>query len=322
SHSFAAPLATAHGRIAAAESFIIRVDTSDGRLGFGEVVRLPGFGGSEVQVLKTFCQALAGKGPRGRLESRDLPPELQFACGAALAMIDGRLPRSGKWPLARLLPAGPHALYEAGRRIRQGSRCFKYKLIGIPDATEMEIIGMLFEILRSVGGRIRFDANGSLPEPGAADFLLALSREGRRALDYVEQPYPAGREDEMRLLMRETGVPVALDESILGPENLARWMDWQGPLVVKPSLLGNPVSLARLLDGRMFRTVLSSAFEGPVGLWGCMLAIGERRPEPLGFGVGVWGEGDAWGAFTSGASIESGAVTAPDMEEVWHSLLF
>ncbi len=316
--AFAAPLSTAYGRIAGAKSLLLRLAAPDGRAGYGEAVCMDWFGGTATQTLMEARFRLEGDHSRAEILDPFLPPEIGFAASSALAMLEGVEPRTGKRPLARLLPAGPHALYEAGRRMKLGARCFKYKLRGAPDRTELEVLGMLFETLRSVGGRLRLDANGSLPEAGAEDLLLTLAKEGGRALDYVEQPFPPGREDAMRRLMQVTGVPVALDESAIGPENLSRWIDWQGPLVVKPALCGSPLRLAERLDQRLFRTVLSSAFEGPIGLFGVMLAVGERRVEAMGLGVGVWPEGDAWGRCTEGSSIDAVCHTKIDMEGIWN----
>jgi O-succinylbenzoate synthase len=318
SRAFATPLATAYGRIAGSKSLLLRLTAPDGRAGYGEAVCMDWFGGTKAKILTEARYRLEGDHSRAEILDPFLPPEIAFATSSALAMLEGVEPRPGKRPLARLLPSGPQALYEAGRRIKLGARCFKYKLRGAPDRTELGLLGMLFKTLRSVGGRLRLDANGSLPQEGAEDLLLALSKEAGRALDYVEQPFPVGEEDAMRRLMQVTGVPVALDESAIGPENLSRWIDWQGPLVVKPALCGSPSRLAERLDKRLFRSVLSSAFEGPIGLFGVMLAVGERRVEAMGLGVGVWPEGDPWGRCTEGSSIDALCRAKIDMEGIWN----
>jgi len=236
-------------------------------------------------------------------------------------MIGGLLPRRGRWPLARLLPEGSGALFEASRLIRSGCRCFKYKIAGFPEEGERNIIEMLFETLRASGGRLRVDANESLAPDQALDLAAYLAKEGGEALDYLEQPLPRGREGTMLDIMRKSGAEVALDESVAGMKSLREWLFWPGPLVVKPALAGDPLEVAKLLDARGGRVILSSSMESPVGLRGCLMAIGARTPEPLGFGVGVWPEWDGWGEFTDGASIDSLCVTDEDVEAVWNGLM-
>ena len=318
-HSFARPLVTAHGHWAARQSIVIKLQSSDGRCGYGEMAPIKAFGSPDIITCQELCRNLGNKPKRSELLSMVIPDCARFAFGSAIAMIEGRLPRRGRWPLARLLPSGPRALFEASKRIHTGSRCFKYKLRGIPDSAEREIICMLFESLRNVGGRLRIDANGSMTSDGVNECLGWLSEMGCEALDFVEQPLPPGHEKEMLALMEKTGIKIALDESATGMDALNTWINWPGVLVIKPALAGDPLELLRLIDEREERTILSSAFESPVGLWGCLLSIG-RTPEPLGFGIDIWPEADAWGEFTGGSTMDSASITLEDMEAVWNSL--
>ncbi len=317
---FARPLLTAHGRWEQRRSIILRLSDGAGRRGYGEMAPVPGFPGPDIDACELICRSLGTSVPVEALCSTTLPPCAGFAFGSALSMLGGRLPRAGRWPLARLLPAGPGALYELGRGIREGCRCFKYKLCGMPDRTEMEIVEMLLESLLAAKGRLRVDANGGLPEDRAGQCLEWLRDAGGRALDYVEQPLPPGREERMLALMLESGVCVALDESVGGMESLQRWLDWPGALVVKPALAGDPLELAALLKQRQGRTVYSSALESPVGLWGALLAVGHDDPEPLGFCHGLWQEDDAWAQFTKGTFIDSRLPGLCDLDALWEAL--
>jgi o-succinylbenzoate synthase len=319
-HNFAGEFMTSHGSRAGRRGVIVRLSDSRGALGYGEMAPLQDFGGPDAGACMELCRSLGAKVPRSSLSDKALPGYARFAFGSAVAMLEGRSPRVGRWPLARLLPRGPDALFETGRRIRMGSRCFKYKLCGLPDADERQLVGMLFETLRNVGGRLRLDVNGGLSEADARECVRWLSVAGAKSLDYLEQPMPPGCEDAMLDLMRDTGVPVALDESVAGMEALKAWMDWPGPLVVKPALAGNPIELGQLLDKRPGRVILSSSLESPVGLWGGLMSMGLRTPEPLGYGVGVWPPADAWGALTDGSSLDTGSIIFEDMEAVWNGL--
>jgi|GEM_PF-64958 len=319
-HDFERPLFTAHGRWTSRRSIIVRLTDANGKKGYGEMAPVQGFAGPDVETCAAICAELGNCLQVKDLRSPSLPDCARFAFGSALAMLEGRLPRRGLWPLSRLLPPGPIALFETGKRTRTGCRCFKYKLNGIPDATEREIIEMLFESLHAARGKLRIDANESLPVEGMDEFTTWLTKAGGNTLDFLEQPFPVGMEAQMREIMALTGVPIALDESVTGMESISEWLDWPGPLVIKPALAGDPLVLLRLLDARKGRNIMSSALESPVGLWGCLLAIGEKTPEPLGFGTGLWPEGDAWAEFTDGASLDSSRIIPDDAEAVWNGL--
>jgi len=318
--NFARPMVTAHGTLTTRRTIIVRLDSEDGRRGYGEIAPISWFGCPSLEECAQICRGLGKHVGREELLSSDLPGVVRFAFGSAAAMLDGRNPKEGHWPLSRLLPRGPDALFVAGRRIRLGSRCFKYKLCGIPDDSEGEMLGILFDTLNAVGGKLRIDLNEALTTRKAEKCLRWLAKAGGKALDFVEQPMKRGKEDEMRIVAGRTGVQIALDESVAEAADLRAFSDWAGPLVIKPALVGNPDEVAAILGKRSGRTVFSSAFESPIGLWGCMLALGDRVPEPLGFGTGVWPEGDVWGVYTDGASLDPRRITRTDMEALWIGL--
>ena len=319
-HALVRPLVTAHGTMTVRRTIIVRLDSPEGRQGYGEIAPLSCFGSPELGDCAEICRNLGRTVSREALSSARFPPVVRFAFGSALSMLDGMNPKDGRWPIARLLPPGPDALFVASRRIRLGVRCFKYKLCGIPEAPEKEVLGMLFDTLRAAGGKLRIDLNEALTPKRAEKCVGWLSETGGKALDFVEQPMKRGRENEMRLLARKTGVPIALDESVTAAEDLEKFRDWPGPLVIKPALVGSPEETAAFLSRRAGRTVLSSALESPVGLWGCMLALGNRVPEPLGFGTSVWPDDDPWGMYTKGVSLDPRRVTRADMEALWIGL--
>lgn len=319
-HAFARPIVTAHGTMTKRRTILVRLDVDDGRRGYGEIAPISWFGCPALSECMEICRSLGRNVDRETLLSKDLPGVVRFAFGSALAMLEGRAPKEGHWPLARLLPTGPDALFVAGRRIRLGSRCFKYKLTGMPDAAETEMLGILFDTLNAVGGKLRIDLNEALAMRKAEKCLHLLAKLGGKALDFVEQPLARGKEEQMRVLAGRTGVQVALDESVSEAADLRTFSEWAGPLVIKPALVGNPDEVAAILGKRSGRTVFSSAFESPVGLWGCMLAMGGRVPEPLGFGTDIWPDGDSWGAYTDGVSIDPRRITRVDMEALWIGL--
>jgi O-succinylbenzoate synthase len=319
-HAFARPLVTAHGSWSVRNTIILRLDDGNGHHGYGEIAPIPSFGSPELSVCAEILRGIGRRMSRSDALSDKLPAEMRFAFGCAVAMMEGRLPKAGHWPLAKLLPRGPDALFVAGRAIRLGSRCFKYKLTGVPEEQEMEMLGILFDTLGAVGGKLRLDLNESLTPRKAEKCIRQFAKAGGKALDFVEQPLKRGMEDEMRVIAGRTGVPIALDESVADTKDLETFSQWAGPLVIKPALAGHPDETTSVLAKRTGRTIFSSALESPIGLWGCMLAMGNRVPEPLGFGTGVWPEGDAWGSYTGGVSLDPRRITFVDMDALWIGL--
>ncbi|MBN1404597.1 MAG: o-succinylbenzoate synthase [Opitutales bacterium] len=319
-HTFARPILNAYGRWDIRRSIIVRLEDASGKTGYGEIAPVPDFPGAGLDACANHCKELGSETTEAALRNRELPPSMGFAFGSALAMMKGLEPRGGSWPMAKLLPPGPAALFEMGKAVKAGCRTFKYKLNGVPDATEREIVEMLLESLQVSRGKLRIDANGSIAPHKSDECMEWLAKASGGALDFVEQPFPTGQEDAMLTLMEKHGVAVALDESVVTKGGLDTWKNWPGPLVVKPALAGDPLKLRGWIAARKGRTVLSSALEGPVGLWGCLLCIGDAAPEPLGFSTGVWAEGDAWGQYTAGVMLESYSIGFEDAEAVWNSL--
>lgn len=319
-HAFVRPITTAHGSWAIRNTIILRLDDGNGHHGYGEIAPIPWFGGPELAQCADILREIGRRINRDDALSDKLPAIMRFAFGCAVAMMEGRKPKEGHWPLARLLPRGPDALFVAGRAIRLGSRCFKYKLLGVPEEQEMEMLCILFDTLNTVGGKLRIDLNESLTPRKAEKCIKQLAKAGGKALDFVEQPLKRGHEDEMRVIAGRTGVAIALDESVADTKDLEAFCQWADPLVIKPAIAGHPDETTAILAKRTGRTVFSSALESPIGLWGCMLAMGNRVPEPLGFGTGVWPESDAWGAYTGGVSLDPRRITRVDMDALWIGL--
>jgi O-succinylbenzoate synthase len=274
------PLATARGTIRRKRGWLLRLEGTDGAVGWGEVAPLDG----ELAPLRAALAELgsaAGPGApwleRAALEERLMaggwPGSLAFALGAALAELDG-LPR-GRWlpapASAVLLPAGAAALTAlrqwraaAGPSGTQGPaplRCpptFKWKVAVVPDREERALLEQLLEVL-SVDGRLRLDANGGWDRPTAWQWAERLAAEPRLA--WLEQPLAPG--DHAGLCELADRVPVALDESLqVDPALAASWSGWQ---VRRPSQEGDPRPLLAALEAGRPRLMLSTAFETGIG---------------------------------------------------------
>jgi len=269
------PLRTARGTWSVREGFIIRVE-ENGFIGYGEVAPIPGFGTETVEAARVFLQELA-ENPFLEVPS-DLPC-CAFGLSSAHKAREALPPASTEalrdYKIAALLPAGRAALEVAKEKVGCGYEVFKWK-IGVESVEEE--LGVLRDLLPLLPehGKLRLDANGGLTGDQFEQWLAALS-SSQKQIEYLEQPLSVGEELVMAAHASGSAIPIALDESLNGP-NGAHWLkEWTGPLVVKPALMGDVDSLIQLLLPITERVILSSVFETQVGLENA-LTLADRLP--------------------------------------------
>ncbi len=295
-----APLRTAHGLWTVREGLLLRAESADGRVGYGEAAPIRGFGRETVEVDETLLQALGDTVDEAWLER--VPAEwgaLRQALGTALGSLPAGPARREHLPVAALLPAGVDALKRIEPLAEAGFRTFKWK-VGVGDVADE--IALLDDLLGRMpeGGKLRLDANGAWDRRIAERWL---ARCADYPIEHVEQPIAADDRKATDLLLGLAGdypTPIALDESLVGEGDLDRWLGagWPGVFVVKPSLFGDPVSALARLQAARARVVFSSALETAVGAQQALriafywagegdgdAAAGGARVRALGFGV-------------------------------------
>lgn len=296
------PLETAQGLIARKRGWLLRLQSPDGALGWGEAAPLDG----RLEPLAVAIAALGSAGSRHGLEAAltadSLPPSLAFAVGAALAELAG-LPQR-RWlaapASAQLLPAGPAAL-EVLARIGPApapAAVFKWKVAVLPDAVERQLLEQLLQRLPA-RAQLRLDANGGWDRPTAAAWAERLAAEPR--LQWLEQPLDPA--DQAGLEHLATQLPVALDEALQRrPELRQHWSGWQ---VRRPSQEGDPRPLLAALERGSPRLMLSTAFETGIGRrWvEHLAALQAEGPTPVAPGLAP-----EWQAPAELASREPGRV--------------
>lgn len=199
-------------------------------------------------------------------------------------------------PVAALLPAGRAVLTAIAPKAELGFRTFKWK-VGVGDlADELSLLDDVVAALPS-GAKLRLDANGAWDARQASRWL---ERAAERPIEFIEQPCfadvseGAARqqrvEDTLRGLAEDFPTPLALDESLVGANDIERWLaaDWRGVFVIKPALLGDPAPVLERLAAAKADVVFSSALETAVGARAALQAAFSWRvekPRALGFGV-------------------------------------
>lgn len=328
---FRAPVRTAHGVWSVREGLLIRAVTADGRVGYGEAAPIPGFGRETVDAAEVVLQTLGGEWTPER--AAGIPGEFGALRHALHAATEPSAPTGARehLPVAALLPAGRAVLERIDALAEAGFRTFKWKVGVLDAADEWAILDDLLARLPE-GARLRLDANGAWDRRGAERWL---SRCAERPVEYVEQPVAADlpqAEDWLHGLAEDYPTPIALDESLVGGDDLERWLGggWRGVYVLKPSLLANPAGAVASLAAAKAAVVFSSALETAVGARHALqLALawpGETdptgRPRVRALGFGVWPlfadprmDGPALAPFVRRRDVE-----ALNPEAVWTAL--
>jgi len=311
---FALPraLVTAQGALQERAGWLLRLQASDGRLGWGEAAPLEpaegwrgGAPGSCADTLEACRGTIAALGPslsRQQLEAAlpGLPGSLAFAIGAALAELEGLggeapggdlaagflaegwlaqgwLPAP---PSAWLLPAGASVLPALEEGLSSNAQTLKWKVAAGDDALERQLLEVVLERLPE-GARLRLDANGGWDRATAAAWADRLA--GEPQLEWLEQPLA---EDDLEgLEALAARLPVALDESLRRhPWLRQRWSGWQ---VRRPALEGDPRPLLAALAAGRAGWMVSTAFETGVGrrLVEHAAALQWRGPTPTAPGL-------------------------------------
>lgn len=247
--------------------------------------------GGHLQVLRRQLEPLDFAAGRQKLEHwlhhmACQHPCTAFALGSALWSLDqqrhhddsvaGPMPGGAggnpdaehPWPTVGVLPSGAAALTALERGLARGWRCWKWKIGALPVREEQPLLAALLAMLAPVDSVLRLDANGRLDAAGLFHWLEAATDP---RISWLEQPLAPTDPLLERLLCRPpvNGVQLALDESLTHldqVETLLRTPPISRPLlVIKPSQLGDPRRLARLLRAWPGRCVISSGFEGRLG---------------------------------------------------------
>ena len=280
-----APFVSATGSLERRELLLLRLEGSDGQVGFGEAAPLAGYDGVGIDDCARAledCRAVLSDSDGHDHEallarSARLAVLPQAIAAIDLALWDLAGKRAGE-PVWRLLgapdrardPAPVEANYtiaapdragaaaEAGAARERGFRMVKLKVGTGDDAGRVAAV-------RAAAGpemAIRLDANGTWSVPEARDALRALAPAG---IELCEEPV-AGIE-QIEELSALIDVPLAIDESAAAPGALDRRVC--DAVCLKISRCGG---ISGLIDaGRRTKAVgyqryLASTLDGPLGI--------------------------------------------------------
>jgi len=156
-------------------------------------------------------------------------------------------------------------------KLKQGYRCIKLKIGHHESASEMDLLKRLRARFSSKELMIRVDANGAYQQDSVYPVLEALAK---LEVHSIEQPIAAGQPLLMAELCRNSPLPIALDEELIGhcsSEERSKLLEQLKPayLVLKPSLHGGMMGCREWINLAAQQNIgwwMTSYLESSVGL--------------------------------------------------------
>ena len=308
---FKQPAGTSRGVYTTRKSWFVHL--SDGqREGVGECAPLPDLSCDArpdyAEVLDDFCQALCETGEID-YEAMRTYPSMLFGLETALLGMKSEGVNSEKLfdtafsrgevgiPINGLVWMGNYdeMLQRMEEKLEKGFRCVKLKIGAIDFDQELDLVKRIRNRFSFHEVELRLDANGAFPYEEALYKLELLSQY---AIHSIEQPIRQGQWAYMAELCRESPLPIALDEELIGvndPEMKHHMLNIIKPryIILKPSLHGGMQGCREWIDTARDMGIgswITSALESNVGLNAIAQfasdVYGDNIQMPQGLGTG------------------------------------
>lgn len=284
---FQHPAGTSRGIYTERKSWMLEMTNDDlpGRKGIGECAPLPELSCDDIpeyeKTLRAVCDRFEQEGAIDYPMMRPYPSML-FGLETALLnlqsgsdiLFDNDFSR-GKVGITinGLVWMGDYdtMLRRIEEKLQQGFHCIKLKIGAIEFEKELDLVKRIRERFSHHEVQLRVDANGGFTFDEA---LYKLELLAQYAIHSIEQPIKAKQWGYMAELCRESPLPIALDEELIGiniPEMKAHVLNIIKPayIVLKPSLHGGMKGVREWVDianRQGIRSWITSALESNVGL--------------------------------------------------------
>ena len=306
---FKQPAGTSRGVYTTRKSWFVYL--SDGqREGVGECAPLPDLSCDArpdyAEVLDNFCQSLCETGEIDYEAIRTYPSML---FGLETAVMDLKSKKQGVLfdtafsrgevgiPFNGLVWMGNYdeMLQRMEEKLEKGFRCVKLKIGAIDFDQELDLVKRIRNRFSFHEVELRLDANGAFPYEEALYKLELLSQY---AIHSIEQPIRQGQWAYMAELCRESPLPIALDEELIGvndPEMKHHMLNIIKPryIILKPSLHGGMQGCREWIDTAREMGIgswITSALESNIGLNAIAQfasdVYGDNIQMPQGLGTG------------------------------------
>lgn len=204
-------------------------------------------------------------------------------------------------------------------KIEQGFDCIKLKIGAIDFDKELDLLRFIRANFSEKQIEIRVDANGAFD---ASEALYKISQLSGYEMHSIEQPIKKNQPDSMSELCRNTPIPVALDEELIGVFSIEEKEDLLQKIrpqyiILKPSLIGGIkgskewILLAEKYDIGWW---ITSALESNIGLNAiAQFTFLQNNLMPQGLGTG----GLYTNNFDSPLVVKNGALNY-DKTQLWN----
>ena len=315
---FKQPAGTSRGVYTERRIWLVKVSDGDA-VGIGECAPLPDLSCDAMEpsiynkVLCDFCDQVEQTGEIPYEAMRDYPSML-FGLETAMLDLKNKHPftfHSSPFtlfdtafsrgevgiPINGLVWMGNHEemLQRMEQKLKQGFRCVKLKVGAIDFEQEMDLVKRIRVRFSHHEVELRLDANGGF-RPDEALYKLELLSQ--YAIHSIEQPVRQKQWSLMAELCRESPLPIALDEELIGindPDAKRQMLRIIKPryIVLKPSLHGGIMGCRewiRIAKEEGIGSWITSALESNVGLNAiaqfCSDVYGDHITFPQGLGTG------------------------------------
>ena len=313
---FKQPAGTSRGVYTTRKIWLVELSEGD-KTGIGECAPLPDLScdamGDEryMALLNQFCQKLCETGEIEYDAMRDYPSMLFGLETALLSLKNSQLSTLNSKllfdtafsrgevgiPINGLVWMGNYEemFQRMEDKLAQGFRCVKLKIGAIDFDQELDLIKKIRERFSFHEVELRVDANGGFQYEEALYKLELLSQYN---IHSIEQPIRQGQWAYMAELCRESPLPIALDEELIGvndPEMKRHMLNIIKPryIILKPSLHGGMmgcrewISIAKDMG---IGSWITSALESNIGLNAIAQftsdVYGDNITMPQGLGTG------------------------------------
>jgi o-succinylbenzoate synthase len=302
---------TSRGRMKDKTSWFIKVwdNHKPGILGLGECGPLPGLSPDDGPDFENALHETLGKLSSYDGHVRDVShivpsgfPAIRFGLETALLDLSNGGTRkifSNSFLTGTPLPINGLVwmgdldlmLQQVSSRVSQGFRCIKIKVGGLNFEKECDLLHYIRSKYFREDITLRLDANGAFKPEEAMYKLKELSKFN---IHSIEQPIKPGQ-PELEELCRTSPIPIALDEEIIGVENVfdkKKLITTLKPqfIILKPTLHGGFLSCEEwisLAEQGEIGWWITSALESNIGLNAiCQFTANHKINLPQGLGTG------------------------------------
>jgi o-succinylbenzoate synthase len=282
---FKQPAGTSRGVYTTRKIWLVRL--SDGEIeGVGECAPLPDLSCDAMddeeygKILNKVCEEFCQRQELDNDSWRQYPSMLFGLETAWLNMTNGDMLFDTAFsrgevgiPINGLVWMGSYEemLKRMEEKLEKSFRCVKLKIGAIDFDQELDLVKRIRERFSHHEVELRLDANGAFKYEEALYKLELLSQY---AIHSIEQPIKAGQWAYMAELCRESPLPIALDEELIGvndPEMKRHMLNIIKPryIILKPSLHGGMQGCREWIETAKDMGIgswITSALESNIGL--------------------------------------------------------